>query len=321
MKSTSSISSSRQILLRFVFPWLLVIAVVAIGLDLYFSAYIIKKGEISGAAKLERITHTFGQEIPIIGTSRALRSFLPDSLPHTYNYGIEGTGFEVSMMFLEMELQKDKTTPIIYSFDEYAFHGAIGNIINYLPYISSQAGIVQLLKEKNQLKWWYYIPGLRYYGNYDLYLRNYYSNINHPGKYNSRGGSFDLGITDSIRFNNMIQQRKKTSWKWEMDTERNNRMLNLFKSHPQRDFILVITPVHYSFFSNMSGMAELKAYWKSLNQIPNVHLIHIDGSNYPNSYFKNTSHLNMEGAKVFSSTLLRELKKLQLVTGKNPFSD
>ena len=52
--------------------------------------------------------------------------------------------------------------------------------------------------------------------------------------------------------------------------------------------------------------------------LPNLHVIDMTHSDFPDQYFLDTAHLNQRGAKLFSVRLREELKRLRLIENSSP---
>ena len=82
---------ARRFLSRYLLPFVVVLTVFCLVWDYFLRETVIFETEIQGVAKLHRIYEPHPGEIPIIGSSRALGSYIPDSIhPNAYNYGING---------------------------------------------------------------------------------------------------------------------------------------------------------------------------------------------------------------------------------------
>ncbi len=78
--------------------------------DFTFTRYFTVTCETCASNKLQRlINENHNDEIPIFGSSRAEKGYLPDSLgDNFYNYGLPNQSFDVTAFLLQFELQKNK---------------------------------------------------------------------------------------------------------------------------------------------------------------------------------------------------------------------
>jgi hypothetical protein len=101
---------------------------------------------------------------------------------------------------------------------------------------------------------------------------------------------------------------------------------DVFLIHPSMEYLLirnsirnkttpivfVLSPIHSSYYVSYKNKSGMHAFFNSITQIPNVHFIDMNYS-YPDSMFINTTHLNYQGAIVFSKQLKDSLIKRSLL--------
>ena len=153
----------------FVIKIIALVAIIGGAFNFAFEELIIFKSEINGAYKVNRIlTKTEKDEIPIFGSSRAEGNFVPSIIDsnNCFNYGISATQANIWLFFLEQELKKEKTTPIIINFDLDGLVYSNGDMGNYIP---NWNAIKNTLKMSG--KFYYYIPFVKYLGQYERYLK------------------------------------------------------------------------------------------------------------------------------------------------------
>ena len=111
--------------------------VILIGFIISYAVeeFIIYKTQTNGAYKVNRILNENHQnEIPIFGSSRAGANIIPSELGENYfNYAISGGNANIWLFFLEQELKKNKTTPILINYDLGGLRYGGGDIGNYIP--------------------------------------------------------------------------------------------------------------------------------------------------------------------------------------------
>ena len=115
MKHNSSISNFKILVFRYGIPYMLIMMILLFTVNIIFEKIIIADTSGSGASKVNRILeHQSSEELVILGSSRAEGSIIPDSLEkNCFNYGLSGTQDNVWMYFLEEELKKNNTKPIL----------------------------------------------------------------------------------------------------------------------------------------------------------------------------------------------------------------
>lgn|GEM_PF-5099260 len=140
-----------------------------------------------------RILHLYQtnlDEIPMFGTSRIRWNYDPVVLgPNLYNYGMDGSSFEVTDVLLQIELAKPKTTPIIIE-PEFEDTHKLGDPAKFIPLLSD-ARFRPPMQKFHALGWWQFIPGLRYFGQYDVYVREFLNNRRMTNWKAAQGYSYD----------------------------------------------------------------------------------------------------------------------------------
>ena len=335
---------SKEAISHFIFP---IIAAIAIALlvDQLFEYFVLPlRTDISNSYKVERLVmETHENEIPIFGSSKGRSSFIPDSLhPDVFNYSMEKCNFDVIAFFLEVELQKDKHTPIIIEFNARSFVHNPSHTIDLSTFIPMHGSeeVVDYLAENDRLDKYQLLPGVRYYGSYVGFLRSVSRKVTSK-KITNRGGIFmDYYPGDKLlrRFTDsrykMIEKRAQLEAKEESgvpltymevqildqlqlgsdfgdDKERLAVFEKMVKDHPEREFIMVFTPHHPSELAgirNLNRIDSLFNYWNE--NFENLHALDYSRFELPDSCFKNSSHINLEGARRFCSVLSDDIHYL-----------
>jgi len=274
--------------------------------DYFLTKKIIFQSPSSGAYKIHRMLHeVYVDEIPLIGSSRCSGSFMPDLISkNCYNYGIEETEIDLINLMLKRELKKDKSAPIIINFDYEFFKNKRGDLTHFIANINDDEVRSYIGEDYRFL---YSIKGIRYFGTFDHYLKGYLSD--HTQKnLSSKGGFFLRDKFSSADFEKLKQRRLNSKHSWSFDSEKGNTFVSLIKSCPNREIFIVVAPYHSSYMSSFSNISVANSYLESLDSLKNVIVINDGRLDYPDSLFLNTSHLNLEGAKRFSSTLRLQIQ-------------
>ena len=306
MKNQSSYISNFKYYLKYCVTIILIFIISALTADLFFEKYIIFSSNTSGAYKLNRIINeTHNEEIPIFGSSRAQGSYIPNILGnHYFNYGIDGIGANIWMFFLEQELEKKKSSKIILNFDLNGFFNSYGDLSSYIPNYKFSKNLI--LKE-NSLK--FNIPGIRYFGFYEFYLKSYINVRTNFTKLNQNGGSFEKNILEPKTFENLIKKRNLNPEKFIQSENLAKKMMKLISSTERKIFIIV-APYHYSYLKNFKNIEIANNYLNELNKANNVEVIDLRNCLSNDNMFFNTTHLNYEGAKSFSTIVKSSIKDL-----------
>lgn len=135
----------------------------------------VTRGLRNPLSDVDRIKHLYaenGDEIPIFGTSKAHYHYCPKDMGlNAFNYGIDGASYEITDVLLQIELAKSKTTPVIIEL-QHRDTGLLTDPGKFIPFVSDPR-FRQLLDRYHAMQWRYYIPGIRFFGHYDSFLKDY----------------------------------------------------------------------------------------------------------------------------------------------------
>jgi hypothetical protein len=307
-KRNSYTSSFSYFLLTFLIPAILVIGCCLLGFDYWFDNKIIFSATTSGAYKVHRNKDvTVLPEIPIFGSSRAAGSYIPDLIDtNCFNYGIEKTEHLLIEAFLKNEYLKNKTTPIIINLDYESWTSWLGDFCNYIPNLDDP-GIKKLFYKDD--RWYYHVKGIRYYGFYQYYIKNYLSSKSKKN-YINKGGFFLLEKTPESDLEYEIKLRENNPMEYYPNEAVENEFCKLVSENHGRQVFIVVAPYHNSIMKNIKGKELADQFFERLKKIPNVHFFDYSSMPYPDAYFKNTTHLNYLGAQQFSMMLKRNFHEI-----------
>lgn len=291
-------------LLRHLLPYLAIVALLCWLVDWGVREYVIFRTPMHGAAKIHRSMTRTSPEIPILGSSRALGSYLPDSLSlASYNYGVNGVGFDLVDLFLELDLaRKHSKQPVVINFDYDLFKPDLGDINNYIPHVGDSR-VRALLQSHDKMKWWYRLPGIRFFNSYDSYIKDQINLRVGLTKVTSLGAALEKNVIPEAQFKKLVDKRLKKPQKWVVNAEQERKLIAHFESRPDRMFYLVVAPYHWSFYESFEGMPEAQAWLSGMDARPNVRVIEVDGRAWGDSLFVNTTHINYMGAVKFTGML------------------
>ncbi len=316
---------------------------VSLVLDVVYEKFIIRKNPFSNFNKLNRLIHsTEENEIPVFGSSKARSAFIPDSIAqNVYNYAMPRSNFDVIELLLQIETEKKKNTPIIIEFNHRFFVHNPAHTINVATYVPnvSDSRVYNYLKKYNRLEYYYFIPGLRYYGNYMNFINNDLRESLGSDKIFSKGSiisykrakpevfeKFVRGRMDAMASHTMLIEKinnpkaivsyeevlkKRYLDKFllfDYDTARIKVFENILKNNPSRDFILVYTPQHPSEMSGIKNYSEIITLMSQLSgKYANFHFLNYANFPLKDEDYKDSSHLNSYGANAFCKKLRQDL--------------
>jgi len=298
-KQNLSISSFKQFCIKILGPLLLVVSIVGLVFNYFFENQIILKSQISGAYKVNRIiSETHPNEIPIFGSSRALMGLIPDSLGSDYfNYGINGTFYNVTLFFLEEECKKKKNRPwIILNLDPFGLGYGIGDVSSYVYNANNKE--IKILLDSNY-KPYFSVPFIKYFGRFDNYYRLLLSNKIELTKITNNGATFEKNPLPKQDFERLVKERNDAMPAYQMNPVIKEKLLNIITSHPDRNFLFVIAPYHPSCPMGDS-IQSLKVFCQELSSYKNVIVYDFSKLLPDDDMFFNISHINYKGAILFS---------------------
>lgn len=301
----SSISNFKAVLRQNLLPVAIGCIALSFVFDYAITNILVKNGKRGGPTKVYKLTHGVEKgTIPIVGSSRALMHIIGDSLsPKCYNYGIIGVGNNVHYYFMKEIIEQGDITPIIYNLD-FEIEKAFGDISNYLPSIHNK-NISDAIADTSI--WYQKIGFIRYIGVFETYLKNYLS-AEGSTKLLNKGSEVSEKYLDSLSFAKEVTKVFKPSPKLKISTV--SQIEDLFKLAPNRTFILVLTPTHPSTLAKYTGEDEIRTYYNSLGKkYKNVLVFDYLLQPYSWEYWTDPFHLNVKGAKAFSSKFKTDLHK------------
>lgn len=242
--------------------------------------------------------------IPIFGASQATCNFLPAVLgPQYRNYGLSGTSLEVTNLLLSFEERKASTLPIVIDLHEGTYN-EIGDVRDYVPF-ANKPQVETFLRKRSLWQWRYRIPGVRYYGSFDLLVKSMLRNTT-----DGEGGCQSFGEDGWSRANfDAIVRRQLNSPPFIFGIDEGD--FRVFREHiramPNRVFFIVLSPFHASHLVGSKNEVKFRAQLALLQHEPNVRVIDWMRTKLPDRYFRDPMHLDLEGAKAFSRALAAEI--------------
>jgi len=297
-----SISDFKKFMLKFTLPFILFTGIFGYAFNFWFEQNVIFNSKLSGASKVNRIIkQNYPDEIPIFGSSRAECNYIPDSLgSNFYNYGIGGTKGDVMLFFAKQECLKNKKTPLIITFDINGLSKRIWDIPIYIPNIENKE-VAELVGKEN--KFIYKIPFLKYFGHYEFYLKYLLMPKLEMTKFINKGSQIFKYSVSPKMFNEFVIEQGTKNQIFENDSTLEKEFLQLFNTHPERTFVIVVPPYHASCFRNFKNYTEALKFLNFLKTFPNLKVFDFSKLPLDDSKFADTIHLTFEGAKIFSRAL------------------
>jgi len=274
--------------------------------DWGFTRAIVLCDENSESGRIQHLLLPNSNELPVFGTSMVHGL---DLGTNAFNYGLDGTSLAATEVLLEIELAKPKTTPLVVEL-QFQDTGRLGDQGKFIPF-ATDPRFRQLLKRFHAWEWRYRVPGFRYFGYYDWFIKDYLSERAQVTPV-TRGfvQNFHVAPFDQASFDKMVGERLQKANGFFPDEELNRRLVNLIAAHPQRLFFLVATPLHASYHAHFQNYDQLEAFEAQLAAFPNVVVIDWSRLPYPDQAFVDTLHLRIEATTELSRKLREKIAEV-----------
>jgi hypothetical protein len=307
-QKNSFTSNFKRLVLKNLLPVLLITAVFCFAFDWVLMNQVVLKSPNSGSYKIYRMTHENDpNEIPILGSSRASGSYMPDLIDtNCYNYGIEKSQCDLILFYLKEEKRKKRSTPVIINFDYEMWNGGAENGAYFVPSLDISR-VRSYYESRYENDYTLRVPTLRFYGAMQEHIKAFLAE--RSGKNHLNKGGFILKDSPSKgAFQALVAKRLATTRAFEIDRGKMDRFEALIRSMKHRHFYLVVSPYHSSYFEAITNISDGLDYLNKINQFPNVTVLNFGDLDFPDDHYQNTTHINYKGAVKFSELLGQEMK-------------
>lgn len=299
----------------------------ALALLLFYGLdFIITKGlrktnsEVNGT--FNKVMHgQINADLIINGSSKALVQVSPKILDSilevdSYNIGMDGSPFLPQNLQFNLYLKHNKHPKRIIQVVSNGFLSKSNELIYYMkfaPYLSINE-VAELTKQYDGFsKADYYLPYLKYSGNYGMIINGFANNFGLDLKaykfykgYTEKDKSWDNSFNEFVKENPDGVYRKMDSVSVLLFQEYIKTCKNL-----NIDLILVYPPTYIKSQQYINNKKDIIKFYKEIstnNNIPFLDYSDIELS-YSTDYFYNSQHLNKKGAEIFSALLANDLNK------------
>ncbi|MBP8822297.1 MAG: hypothetical protein KBH07_01480 [Flavobacteriales bacterium] len=315
---------------------------VALGMDQVVQRWFIFNDPASNPSKIRRLVESEDPgEIPVFGSSKGRSAFIPDSLaPTVYNYSMERGNFDIVEFLLETELAKPRKTPVLLEFNHRYFIHAPSYTIDMATFAPNVGlpGVSEFLEKSGRLETRFMIPGLRYFGSIEGYVRKGMDEDGTTSRQSVKGGLFTERAVGREQMANQVAARErsialrqklehaKNDVKEAISAEDRHRLValnslllfnapeervarfeELVASRPDRQILMAYTPQHWSELKGIANFHEITALFAELQKRhPNLHFYDYSHMQLPDSAYKNSAHLNNTGARAFCEAFKRD---------------
>lgn len=280
--------------------FLIIFLIAALLLDIIYTAII---SQSSKRNKVENVIHSKNKKFDVVfmGTSRANNHFVAqifeDKGYKTFNYGMSGSHmFETALMFKLMVANKFEIKNLILEADLSICNEKRdeGTTARFMPYIHGNEIIKNHYKNEPDFFEIYYLPFYRYikFDNKIGFRELYDVAINKPTNTLYNKGYYPLLSNRKGKMKNDISSLKPIRNKYYEEIKQICKQNNI-------KLTVVMTPM----CENTKGLD----YFDKVNQLyPEIH--NFENVITDDKYFSSCGHLNDEGAKIYTKTILNKLK-------------
>lgn len=320
-------------LLKKVFLFLLPIILLAYPLDWFISNGLRKSYENVGNFEIcnDLYSGDINTDILVLGSSRALYHVDPDILEQetnmsAYVLAFDGSRFNIQYELLQEYLRyNDKPKTIILSLDNLSIRSPSEvDKKSFLPFMLFNSEMQQSIgKWLNYSKYDYYIPMLRYIGDFSALkfsIRHYL--IPQKERYRRKGyvPVYYHWYTLShgkVPYDKSVNDKRDI---WEDDYENHLLYKDLFTQFIEEckaagiELVLVYSPEYKDRDHVVATVVQANEYYEKVSREYDVPFFNYadDPMVSDTAYFYNVLHLNVEGSRKFSRELGIELQQLKL---------
>jgi hypothetical protein len=304
-------SPFKQIRIKSWFAAAIACGIWAISIDFLWTRLVIDRSTMSEAARINHLILEHGSEIPVLGPSTAFSDYNSEILgDDVFNYGMKGASLDAVDALLQIECKKHKQTPIVLDLSPVGFRG-MGDKSRFAPF-ARQPEIRQMLERSGFMEWRYWVPGLRYFGYYDWYLKDYLAEHFTAMKKTVRGYTIEQNQPfDRDGLDVDITNRLSLGFGYRSFPDQDRRLFDLIRNTPQRTFVIVFAPMHSSCYANFTDPQGFARHLDKLRSFTNVVVLDWGRMELPDECFADTTHLNGEGALRFSQRLADRLRTVR----------
>jgi hypothetical protein len=299
-----------KLLKIFIFIVLLIAADKAIG---FICGKLYHQSNDFSIAKLRHTLNSANEDVLILGSSRTEYHFIPSIVTDStglsvYNCGIGGADLLFSRIQLNETLKRHRPKYIIVESSPSSFFipNADNNRKMLLPFYKKDTLIYNTLTNNNPSEQIKFLSSIY---PYNSIIASLLKSVFKSNTDSLNGFLPASGIIDTSGLTSALNQSFSTS---SLPTEKFNYLGRLIEVCAVNNIkVIVISAPIYLANDNHDRMAgQLKAFCEQY-----TNLVYFDYSKYEKTYkqidlFKDNSHLNYEGAKVFSKAFAGDFKKI-----------
>jgi len=271
---------------------LLAVLVVALLVNDIVWCVLLKTSTGSSACKVYRIYgHHPSDEIPVFGSSRAQTSFDPELISsNCFNYGISGSVqneiLDEVEKYVEGDTVESKSVPIIINLDPWGFPGE-----SYTKRMADYGLLDGLV-------------GIRSFGKSRAVFADWLNERIGATRRIVRGAALVKVSRGEAEWDTIYSEMKHREFSCSEFWKGRIRRIAELTPRPIYWVVAPCAPRWKAFLSNGNDLDE---FCRWLSRQPHQHVINLYSSDFDNSCFMDPTHLNIKGARKFSSMVRAEM--------------
>jgi hypothetical protein len=287
-----------------------------------FVSYGLRKSNSNTFNNLNKVFNgEINADLVVNGSSKALVHFSPKILDsvmeiNSYNLALDGTEFMVQKTQYDIYL-KNNTKPkyVIQTVSSGSLvkNTEIRNQVQFAPYLNVDE-INEMAKKYDGFKWYdYYVPFVRYTGEFEQIVDGSFSAFNVHLKQSSKyKGYLEKQAEWDSSFAN-VMEINPNGISWTFDSASIKLFRDFLEESRAKDItvFLVYPPTYHEFHSYLNNRQEILSFYKKIAE--EYAIPFMDYSNcflsQDKSYFYNSQHLNKKGAELFSQQVANDILK------------
>lgn len=268
-------------------------------------------------------------DIAIYGSSRAWVHFnsnlLTDSLGHdSYNFGVDGHNFWIQYLRHKIYIENNRRPKVIILSVDYSTLQKREDLFNYnqfLPYMLWNEDIKEYTSDYigfQNLD--FKIPLLRYVGKFNFFLDALALQFKNEEAVQRRDKGF-AGV--ELTWQNDLEEAKKKnkSYKVILD-DASIELFDTFLMECDKNDITVLmvhAPIYYEGLQYIENNEEVLEVLRSFSKKHSLDFLDYskDKICYDKSRFYNATHLNKEGANIFTNKLIQDIRNTKAIQRLN----
>ena len=293
---------------------------VTLGLALLFAVcsftydgavlWLMRRSPSCNAVKIERaVNGGQGEHVAIFGSSRALSNYVPSFFTNeAFNYGVNGMSLNEAVALAIFYLEKNQSdSTVVINIDPWGAVPEKFNLIGDYRLVATDNHVRESLPSLS-LSWSEWMPGLRFQGMLRSVFAQYINAIKSVTKKIEKGA--ELLMSSRTQAEWVVIKKDLTDYSFVDLSER--ELERLYESQGNHRIVWVVTPSCREHHDNLKNPDALKNFLVRQASRSNVLTVNCFDQtvDYPDSFFADPTHLNIDGAKKFTGSLMFELNTI-----------